>query len=307
MRDQLCHELIQTGDYALISMHDTRLAPALGLQNSSPVDQDFERAFIKCLKQADLVWIIAPECEDILLNLTRQSETANVPLIGVPSTIVDLAADKLKTSAWLVSLNINTPTTMSIDDWQAQQPDIHPQQSWFAKPIKGVGCEGIIALPDSQAVSRWLVNQPQKTLNDYFLQAEVQHSQAASFSMLCHDGRGILLSCNRLVVESTNGAIVLKQIIVNGLADHWSMFQALADRIAAQLPDLRAYLGVDVMFDEQTGEISVLELNPRLSSSYVGLAEATGQNIAQSLLDAYHQANFVVPDILRQQVTINLE
>lgn len=307
MRDQLCHELDKTGQYALISMHDARLKPPPNISNSLPVERDFELAFTKCLKQADLVWLIAPECDDILLKLTRQCEAANVPLIGVSSEIVELATDKLNTAAWLASLKVNTPMSLPVQVWKTQLDAIDPQQPWLAKPIKGVGCEGIVILPDGQAVSTWLTNQPNEVFSDYFLQAQIQHAQPASLCMVCHDGRGFLLSCNRLIVKQNDRAIKLKKIIVNGFAVHWVKFQALADTIASQLPDMRAYLGVDVMFDEQAGTLSVLELNPRLSSSYVGLANATGQNVAQCLLDAYYQSDFKMPEILRQQVTLNLE
>lgn len=307
MRDQLCHELSQTGQYRCISMHDARLAPAADINDSMIVARDFEAAFKQVLSKADLVWLIAPECDDILLNLTLLCEDAKVPVIGANADMVSLAADKLKTAAWLAATNIRSPLSLSVPAWQAQGDSIKPSQSWLAKPLKGVGCEGICVLPDDQSVTAWINTQTQASLSRYFLQAEVLQSQPASLSVLCCQGRAVLLSCNRLITEQRDGAILLKQIVVNGFAEHWATFQRLADTIAAQLPDMRAYLGIDVMFDASSYALSVLELNPRLSSSYVGLSKATGQNIAQCLLNAYHQSDFQMPEISHQSVIVNLE
>lgn len=291
----------------MISMHDPRLDAATDVIDSIAVKQDFESAFTACLQRAELMWLIAPECDDILFKLTQLCEQTNVALVGAPSEIVALATDKLKTAAWLTANQLKTPVTLSIAEWQVKKTVYDSSQPWLAKPINGVGCEGIVFLDDMHAVDAWLSQQTQATLSDYFLQLAVQSSQPASLSLLCHNGRASLLSCNRLITEQENDAIKLNQIEVNGFADYWTTFQKLADTIAQALPTLRAYLGVDVMFDPQTGEISVLELNPRLSSSYVGLAEATCQNIAQCLLDAYFQADYTMPEILHRPVIVDLE
>jgi len=271
------------------------------------VERDFEAIFSVCLAQADLVWLIAPECDDILRLLTKQCEAAQVPVIGASSEVVDLAADKLKTAAWLSNANIDSPLSLSVSAWQAQANSMNPSDGWLAKPINGVGCEGIVFLSDKNAVNAWIKTQTPASLSGYFLQAEVQQAQAASLSMLCHHGRAYLLSANRLVTARSNQTIALTQIIVNGFAEHWASFQTLADNIAAQLPNVQAYLGVDLMLDTRTGAITVLELNPRLSSSYVGLSTATGVNIAQCLLNAHQAVNFDMSEYLRESVIVNLE
>lgn len=306
MRDQLCYELSEFGQYELIGLHDARLSPAPHMTESLAVKASFDVAFADCLKHADCVWLIAPEFDDILLQLTQQCETAKVPVIGAGSHLVKLAADKLETASWLGEVNIDTPMTLSISAWQRLPHSVVSMHTWLAKPIKGVGGEGIISLSNIHAVQRWLANNTQADLSDYLLQMEVRGALPASLSLLCRDGDAYLLSCNRLIMAQTEDGMQLDKIIVNGFAEFWPSFERIAIQIANNLPNLRGYLGIDVMFVPQTGEISVLEINPRLSSSYVGLSEATGQNIAQCLLDAYYHSDFQLPTITRQPVTIQL-
>lgn len=304
MRDQLCDELAQMANLNVLSMHDARLPAAQSLHHSLVVETDFDASFDQCLANADLIWLIAPECDDILYALTARCEAAGVPVIGANTQVVALASDKLKTADWLREQAINTPDTLPANAW-FQQKQTSRQMPCLAKPVKGVGCEGIVYFQTEQAANAWYQAQNTASLANYCMQAYLP-GQAASLSMLCYQGRAYLLSCNQLRVDISNGTIQLTQIVVNGLAQYWPLFEACADKIAANLPNMIGYLGVDVILDAQTQQLSVLEINPRLSSSYAGLSAATGVNIAALLLTAQLESTLLMPTISRQPVTIDL-
>ena len=58
---------------------------------------------------------------------------------------------------------------------------------------------------------------------------------------------------------------------------------ALARRIAAAIPGLRGFVGVDFVLGID-GRATVLEVNPRLTSAYVGLSARLGRNLAAEIL-----------------------
>jgi predicted ATP-grasp superfamily ATP-dependent carboligase len=61
---------------------------------------------------------------------------------------------------------------------------------------------------------------------------------------------------------------------------------AIADRALHAMPKAVGYVGVDLILgrDPHGGEDAVIEINPRLTTSYVGLRAATYDNLAHAML-----------------------
>jgi predicted ATP-grasp superfamily ATP-dependent carboligase len=92
-----------------------------------------------------------------------------------------------------------------------------------------------------------------------------------------------LLACNRQKVGLEHGAFRFDGVSVNAMADRGGRYAALAREIARALPGLWGYCGVDFI-ETDTGPI-VIEVNPRLTTSYAGLRRAIGINPAQLVLE----------------------
>jgi hypothetical protein len=60
----------------------------------------------------------------------------------------------------------------------------------------------------------------------------------------------------------------------------------LGKRALAALPATRGYVGIDLILgrDPQGGEDFVIEVNPRLTTSYVGLRAASQANLADAMV-----------------------
>ena len=76
---------------------------------------------------------------------------------------------------------------------------------------------------------------------------------------------------------------MLQGITVNAYRRDAANFQALSRQIAQALPGLWGYIGVDLI-RANDGALTVLEINPRLTTSYCGLRDAVGINVAELLL-----------------------
>ena len=70
--------------------------------------------------------------------------------------------------------------------------------------------------------------------------------------------------------------------VVGGFEGRRARYEPLAERIAAAIPDLWGYVGVDLI-DGAAGPM-VLEINARLTTSYVGLRHVLGINTAALVL-----------------------
>jgi len=61
----------------------------------------------------------------------------------------------------------------------------------------------------------------------------------------------------------------------------------LAERVVASLPETQGYIGMDLVLAADPGgsEDALIEVNPRLTTSYVGLRRAVGCNLAAAMLE----------------------
>ncbi len=70
---------------------------------------------------------------------------------------------------------------------------------------------------------------------------------------------------------------------VNVQAEKHAQYQVLCQQIVNIMPQLLGYIGIDFIQTDK-GENLILEINPRLTSSYAGMQEALGINVAELVL-----------------------
>jgi predicted ATP-grasp superfamily ATP-dependent carboligase len=310
MRDALLSDLTELDGYEIFTLHDIRLGASSLAKNSLAVTDVFEIAFKNRLAQVDLVWLIAPETDGTLLKLSEICYDAEVIFLGCEFNSMLIGTSKSLAYEALQAAKIYTLPIIAGDEFVAdaafsQARAIQPDNKgrWVAKPEDGAGCEGIKMFDDVKKLMTWL-KQDNRFLN--YLVQPYQQGIAASFSMLCRDSKAWLLSCNQQHMTIDSDTFNLKGISVNGMQNYWQRFETIARRIAKMLPDAAGYLGVDVIVDTENDKIYVVELNPRLTTTYVGLREAIGQNPAKIILDSFKESKFNMPVLQRNVVEISL-
>ena len=108
-----------------------------------------------------------------------------------------------------------------------------------------------------------------------------------SLSLLCRDGRARVLSCNSQRVAVINDSFRLLGCVANYRPAGDALDPTVTDGIALALTGLWGYIGVDLILAEDGPQ--VLEINPRLTLSYVGLRRALSLNPASLVLDLLDQ------------------
>jgi predicted ATP-grasp superfamily ATP-dependent carboligase len=146
-----------------------------------------------------------------------------------------------------------------------------------AKPDDGAGCQDTLLFGDRDQLRAWCSQHAQAKI---VFQAFVQ-GEARSLSLLCCDGRVRMLACNRQHVQIDEGAFHFSGVSVNAVA--LDPYATLANAIARAIPGLWGVCGVD--FVETGGGPVVIEVNPRLTTSYAGIRRAIGINPARLVLE----------------------
>lgn len=235
------------------------------------------RDWAGALAEVDAGWPVAPESAGVLERLSGLVLGAGRTLLACPPAAVRQAASKRLTAQHLVSHGIAALPGMPLPEALAH--GLPPAQAgWVVKPDDGAGAEDTLLFRSAEELAQGAPADPAGFIVQPYLPG-----RAASLSLLCADGRAALLSCNLQDVRIAGGRFRFHGSNVGGSEEHRGLYAPLAARIAAALPDLWGHVGVDLV--EATGGPVVLEINPRLTTSYVGLRRALGRNPAALALE----------------------
>jgi hypothetical protein len=226
---------------------------------------------------ADFTLVIAPEFDGQLEARCRWVEEVGGRLLGPSSAAVRLTADKLTLACHLHNHGIPTPPcAKSPGEWS------YPL---VCKPRDGAG---------SQAT--FLVNHPAK-LKACRTRARVEgwggemivqrfvSGLPASVSLLLGPGRCVVLPAATQKL-SEDGRFHYQGGSLP-LSSAWNArAQQLAERTVRVIKGLKGYVGVDLVLGEAADGSAdyVIEINPRLTTSYVGLRALARFNLAEALL-----------------------
>jgi len=248
--------------------------------------------------------VIAPECDGLLASLLRQLQSdhwSTTCSLNVPWAMAEIFADKLQTCRWLQSHHIRTPDTRTIDQAMAEtllrgatpspgsSGSRRPQNSdWcIVKPRDGVGSDRVFRVPMNR--------QP-------FLQLPMS-DEAGHLWIVQPYIPGIACSVGLIGGGSQQTTQILppgqQQIVQDGLrleyrggqipcADELlSAAMETAQNLTRVLGPFSGYLGADLVVSHDDAGVTqahVIEINPRLCTSYVGYRAVAEENLARHLL-----------------------
>lgn len=221
--------------------------------------------------QHDLAWVVAPESDGLLLQCLRA--VGHSRWLGCDTHSLRVASSKRATLAALAAAGCATPHSVAA-----------PTQ-WVVKPDDGAGAVATVRLA-SLASAQALVRHRQGAGEAVTLEPWVP-GEAMSLSLLCRAGKAELLSVNRQHIRVDDDGQVhadgVSPLPRAGLGARWPACDALGRRVARALPGLRGFVGVDLVWHPGQGPVAI-EVNPRVTSAYVGLSAHLARNLAADVL-----------------------
>lgn len=278
MREALCADLAAVPDLELLASAAPDLPPPPCGTRVTPQANERDVDFLlRAARRADAVWLVAPESAGIALDHLRALEREGIPVLGCTSAAVALASSKSRTLARLMEAGLRTAPT-----WPLSAAPLDRHAEWAVKPDCGCGCEEARRLTAAQAAALRRDEASEGRIAQPWLAG-----LALSLSLRIAGGRAELLSVNRQhIAVAADGALSLQGITHCIALPPQADANSLARRIAAAIPGLRGFVGVDFVLGVD-GRATVLEVNPRLTSAYVGLSARLGRNLAAEILDDY--------------------
>jgi predicted ATP-grasp superfamily ATP-dependent carboligase len=229
-------------------------------------------AYLQAMEGTDAVWPVAPETGGTLEALARAACRRGRLLVGCRPEAIAVAASKLRTAAALQAAGVPVVPTCGSPDEIGERAG-----RWVVKPDDGAGCAGTCILDTAAAARAMLSASPRGApVAQPWIEGE-----ALSLSVVVGRGCAEVLCCNRQHVETTDGRLRLRRLEVNALPPTADM-DALAQAVARAIPGLEGYVGIDLV--AAAGRLTVIEINPRLTTSFTGLRQALGCNLAALVL-----------------------
>jgi tyramine---L-glutamate ligase len=241
---------------------------------------NYEAIYCYLLKCCDAALIIAPETNGILARLTAQAEIAGKLVLGSSASATASAGDKAACSMLFLRAKLPSPKTRMASFASAERIAKQMGCPLVIKPIDGVGCEGIFRMNSFSELPVILDLIRKATDHDRILLQSLVNGIHASVSLLSSNGQCLPLSLNRQLMEDVS---TFRYLGSQTPFDHPARDYAvdLARSAVQTIPGLRGYVGVDVVLTGDTAE--VIEINPRLTTSYIGLRQIAPINLAEAI------------------------
>lgn len=256
MRDALAEDLHQIDDIELVEFD-----PALG--------------FDGCLERADAAWVIAPEFDHILFDFAQRVERSGRRLIGPTSDAIRLTSDKWMLGDHWKRHGVPTPETQRADRFS----DRTWETPWIVKPIDGAGSTATTIVRNAHDWQRAIRRGIEAGYTSDRLIVQPWYSGTACSISLIH-GQPL-----RPMIQVIAGNVDLAYIGGRYEAD-WASDRLIpvAMQAISTVPGLHGYLGVDLIDAGDPAGPVAIEINPRLTTSYVGLRQMTDANLAEWVL-----------------------
>ncbi len=273
----LAADFLRIKDCRVSALRDPRVLQ-LALPGCTVIDVHSRTSHREELEQlssvADATILIAPEFDDILLKAARWSLSSGGRLISPAPEFVRVAADKQRTCEVLAAAGVSVPSGRLLDSDEPLPSDI--QYPAVLKPVNGAGSQDTYMVTgpyDAPPAYAW-----PRRLESYV------PGLAASVAVLCGPtGRVPLAPCKQRISEDGRFRYLGGELPLGaGLAER---ARRLAERAVTAMPIAVGYVGVDLVLGREPdgSQDAVIEINPRLTTSYVGLRTAATSNLAESM------------------------
>jgi tyramine---L-glutamate ligase len=252
--------------------------PGIELIASEVLGQD---DFCRLARSADLTMVVAPESDGILLSRCRWVHECGGRLLGSTLDAIRLTADKVALARFLRDSQIPTPETRIVPLQTSLSSEDFPL-IW--KPRDGAGSQATFLVTNAADFEQCAGRAAAEGWHGEAIVQPYVHGVPASVAFLL--GTEELPVPLRPAIQHVSldgrfhylgGRIPLPTALANRAVE-------LASRAVQCVAGLCGYVGVDLVLGADRSSDCVIEINPRLTTSYIGLRALAATNLAEAML-----------------------
>ncbi len=251
--------------------------------------------------RVNAVYVIAPESDQVLEKLVEIVESSGGTSLNCKIDAIQRASNKMTTYETLKKKGITVPETFLLDIHEKPENIRRLTKELgyplVVKPLDGVSCDGLSLVKDENGIAGAVKKVAQESMSKQFIAQKLIRGKAASVCVISTGDKALSVTLNRQLV--TLASPDDESEYYGGVVpfDHKLEKEALrtAEKAVEGIVGLKGYVGVDMILTNE-GPV-VMEINPRLTTSYIGLKRTVNFNPAQTIVNA----------VIRQKLPKNVQ
>lgn len=260
---------------------DFRRLPGVTVTTLDNAGEAEPHHFLSLATEADATLVIAPETDDLLADRCQWVRSLGRDCLNSDATAFTVTADKLELCGVWMEARVRTPFAAG-----ARHTPPYPPAVW--KPRFGAGSTATMLLRTRDDQERFwqMVDSDWDDFPTELIVQEYVPGRAASVAFLIGPSQTVPLvpTFQRLSDDGRFRYLGGELPIPPDLAERAVV---LGRRAVECVPGLRGYVGVDLVLGDSAdgSQDYAIEINPRLTTSYVGLRALAETNLAGAMLD----------------------
>ena len=266
-------------------------------------EDDYLKIYTKCVKKSPFCFIIAPEFSKHLYNLTKIAKNLNKKILSIDLSGVWLGTSKLETYKYFIANKVNTPKSYRIPlKGGKMDVDFILQKfeqfdcSLIMKPEDGAGSELIYHFTTKDQILQ-LFERAKTNLDiarSYIVQEFIDGDDLSisiinrTTSEKINTMDQIILSINAQNVQNIDSN--KDSLYLGGFTpvENYKVLKKKFEKIlkSMDLTSFQGYFGIDFI-KKADNSIHFIEINPRLTTSYIGIRNILDFNPLEFLFNQY--------------------
>jgi len=245
--------------------------------------EDERREFERLARECDATLVIAPEFNRILIERCRIVEDCSGRLLGPGSRAVELCTDKLRMAGHLRDAGIRTIPTHALDCVGTKPAFAFPI---VIKPRDGAGSQQTYRIDNpADFLPRSVSLREAVGELNFIVQPWISGRPVSAALLFSQSGGEVEILPVADQILSDDGQFSYRGGNVPAAGVDQARVQSVALAACRTVPRLRGYVGVDLIVPEDSRmEPVVVEINPRLTTSYLGYRALASDNLAEWML-----------------------
>ncbi|NWG09312.1 MAG: ATP-grasp domain-containing protein [Nitrososphaerales archaeon] len=281
--------------YKTSTLLDSRLSmfqPPLKADDILSVDslEELKVRFMDLLEDSDASLLIAPESEGILAKFLSFNRELGIDSLNCTIDSIETVSNKSNLYEKLEERGLPIPETelVRVEEGFGKVQNIIEEMNFplIIKPINGTGCQGLSIVRKPSQLPLAINRIKEEAMTGEFLIQKFVVGVHASVSLISNGKEAVPLTLNLQILDLNTPDKISSYI--GGLVplDHKLRKEALhtAKKAVEIFRGLVGYIGVDLVLSK-IGPI-LIEINPRLTVSYIGLRMVSNLNLAEAIVKA---------------------
>lgn len=230
--------------------------------------------WIRAASGCDHALVVAPETDGVLAQSVAMLQAAGIGMLNGFGDFLRTASNKFETARIFAIAGVPHPPTWT---YKSVPTDSLPEaKRWVVKPRDGCGTENVTVYPTIEKAIDAAHNTP------HLIQPWIEGRPVSVAVIVGHNETTVLPAVGQNIVAEDIG---YKGGFGPLEEDDQRRAATLARTAIQSLPrTIRGYIGLDLVLGHDPADDCVIEVNPRVTTSYVGLRRIVEGNLAARML-----------------------